>query len=420
MSSHSSAWLAQSLSAISVILVVPAFFLLYLNDPVEFVAAVPYSVVVLAFATVGALLASRRPDNPIGWIYCVVSLTSSVWMLAVEYARYAAVTRPGALPLPTFVVWLATESIVAVGWGLMATFAVLLFPTGRLPSRRWRPVAWFAAITIAVAAVATALRPGPVDEQLLPMRNPAGIETAAWLLGPVYTVGWPALAMAAVASGISLVLRFRPASGDEKQQLKWFTYATVFFVVMLTIHSIAEEILGPEVWRPIEPMLLAPAITSMPIAVAIAIFKYRLYDIDVIIRRTLVYALLTAMLAFFYFGGVALLQYLSQAITGGGRDQPQWAIVVSTLAIAALFQPLRRRIQRFIDRRFYRKRYHAARTLEAFAARLRDEVELNGLTEDLLAVVRETIQPEHVSLWLRPTATGSERRMAMRREQVGE
>ncbi len=382
--------------------VVPAIILLYLNDPVEFVAAVPYSVVIPAFATVGALLASRRPDNPIGWIYCIVSLTTGVWMLAVEYARYAAVTRPGSLPLPTFVVWLATESIVAVGWGLMATFAVLLFPTGRLPSRRWRPVAWFAAITIAVAAVATALLPGPVDEQLLPIPNPAGVEAAASLLGPVHTLGWLTLTMAAVASGISLIVRFRRARDDERQQLKWFTYATVFFVAMLAIHTIAEQILGTEAWRPIEPVLLAPGMTGIPIAVAIAIFKYRLYDIDLIIRRTLVYGVLTVMLAFLYFSAVALLQSLSRTLTDGGGQQPQWAIVASTLAIAALFQPLRRRIQGFIDRRFYRRKYDAARTLDTFSARLRNEVDLGVLSQDLLAVVHETVQPEHASVWLRP------------------
>lgn len=402
MSIRASTWLALALSATSVLLVLPALILLYLNDPVEFVANVPYSVVVLAFATVGALLASRRPDNPIGWIYCVVSLTTSVYMLAVEYARYAAVTQPGSLPLPTFVVWLATESIVAVGWGLMATFAVLLFPTGRMPSRRWRPVAWFATITIAVAAVATALLPGPVDEQLLPIRNPAGVEAAAWLLEPVHTLGWLALTMAAVASVISLVLRFRNARGDERQQLKWFSYATVFFVIMLAIHSIAEAILGPEAYRPIEPVLLGPGMTSIPIAVAIAIFKYRLYEIDVIIRRTLVYGVLTATLALVYFGGVALLQSLSRSLTGGQAEQPQWVIVASTLAIAALFQPLRRRIQGFIDRRFYRRKYDAIRTLQDFSARLRDEVDLGDLSQDLLAVVQETVQPEHASLWLRP------------------
>jgi len=402
VSIRASTWLALALSATSVLLVLPALILLYLNDPVEFVANVPYSVVVLAFATVGALLASRRPDNPIGWIYCVVSLTTSVYMLAVEYARYAAVTQPGSLPLPTFVVWLATESIVAVGWGLMATFAVLLFPTGRMPSRRWRPVAWFATITIAVAAVATALLPGPVDEQLLPIRNPAGVEAAAWLLEPVHTLGWLALTMAAVASVISLVLRFRNARGDERQQLKWFSYATVFFVIMLAIHSIAEAILGPEAYRPIEPVLLGPGMTSIPIAVAIAIFKYRLYEIDVIIRRTLVYGVLTATLALVYFGGVALLQSLSRSLTGGQAEQPQWVIVASTLAIAALFQPLRRRIQGFIDRRFYRRKYDAIRTLQDFSARLRDEVDLGDLSQDLLAVVQETVQPEHASLWLRP------------------
>ncbi len=156
--------------------------------------------------------------------------------------------------------------------------------------------------------------------------------------------------------------------------------ATVFFVAMLTIHSIAEQILGTEAWRPIEPVLLAPGMTSIPIAVAIAIFKYRLYDIDLIIRRTLVYGVLTATLVLLYFGGVALLQSLSRSLTGGQAEQPQWAIVVSTLAIAALFQPLRHRIQGIIDHRFYRRKYDAARTLEDFGARLSDEVELGVLS----------------------------------------
>jgi hypothetical protein len=275
------------------------------------------------------------------------------------------------------------------------TLLLLLFPEGRLPSRKWLVAAFTALIGSVLVTLWWTTEPGPLF--FYPsIDNPFGIKgdirhvVEGW--GKVgWLVGWASL----VASGLSWVTRWIQAEGEEYQQMKWFAYGLLLVVFAYLI--------SPQV-------LLLPALTLLPIAVGIAILKYRLYDIDVIINRTLVYGSLTALLALVYFGGVATTQAVFRALTGQ-EEQPQLAIVVSTLLIAALFSPLRHRIQSFIDRRFYRKKYDARKTLETFSAKLRDETDLEALNAELVGVVRETMQPAHLSLWLRPE-TPSKRQQA--------
>ena len=307
---------------------------------------------------------------------------------------YALVTAPGALPAGVMMAWFGGWAR-GMGWFLIVAFLPLLFPTGRLPSSRWRPVLWGTAGFIALFTLVTWLSPASLDLRLPFVRNPLGLELEFMnLLGGVVYLTFPLLV---VASGMAVIVRFRRSRGDERQQLKWFAYAVVVMIGVFVV------------WFSFELAGLAPpgALTfvlpliGLPIAAGIAILKYRLYDIDVIINRTLVYGVLTATLALVYFGSVVSLQYVFRALTG---QESQLAVVASTLAIAALFQPLRRHIQGFIDRRFYRRKYDAARVLAAFNARLRDEVDLDALGSDLIGVVEDTIQPAHVSLWMRPSS----------------
>lgn len=351
----------------------------------------------MAFATVGALIVSRRTGNLIGWVFCALGLSLPLSSAGEEYALYALKTHPGALPGGEAIDW-------AAGWFggpilfAMAAFVFLFFPDGRLLSRRWRPAVW-ANVAAIVLLLAWHFKPGPIGNlTLVKVVNPFGIAGAGSLLDPLGSVGVFLTLAAAIAGAVSLMLRLRRAGGDERQQLKWFVFAGAIFCAMFAA--------GPVLWSLpaspgtdwVWPALFLAGTSTIPAATGIAILKYRLYDIDRIINRTLVYALLTAVLTALYFGGVVFLQGALRTFTG---QESQLAVVASTLAIAALFQPLRRRIQGFIDRRFYRKKYDAEKTLEAFSARLRNEVDLDTLTTDMVSVVQETLQPEHASMWLR-------------------
>ena len=367
---------------------------------------VPFS----AFPVVGALIASRRPRNPIGWICLADGL---MWMLIVlgeEYSVYA-LARPGSLPFPVTVhallAWLWVPAV-----GLLGIFLILLFPDGRLPSSRWRPVAWFSGAVILLVSVLTFLLPGPL-EGLEGARNPFGLEEPSW----VEDAGWivlPLLPLCMLASAVSLVYRYRRSGVEEREQIKWIAFAASFVglvylsvmggaLVAWLVSPEAPSDLGTEtIWGAILENVMLLGFAGIPVAIGFAVLKHRLYDIDVVINRALVYGSLTASLALIYIGGVVAMQFVFRALTGGGS---QLAVVASTLAIAALFNPLRRRIQDFIDRRFYRRKYDAATTLEAFGARLRDATDLGSLSDDLVGVVRGTVQPEHVSLWLRKLDT---------------
>jgi hypothetical protein len=405
MSARAASWLAWALWALTLMSFVVMGVFRFLNSSTP--TAAPRNPLVLdfcfwllfvSFATVGALVASRWPKNAIGWIFCWLGLSFSLGSASEEYALYALVTEAGSLPGAEGMLWLTA---LFGGPIVFAVFALvfLLFPDGRLPSRRWRPVVWLELVAV-VCLVAYAFEPGPLGNLgLVRVSNPFGVQGAAALFG---TLGWVGLLMTlavAVAGGISLVVRFRRARGVERQQIKWFAFSGVVFCAVfaagLFLWSLPESPGTMWIW----PVLFLAGASTIPVAVGIAILRYRLYDIDLIINRTLVYGSLTSTLIALYFGGIVLLQRVFVVLTG---EKSTLAVVASTLLIAALFNPLRRRIQGFIDRRFYRRKYDARKTLEAFSGKLRDETNLEALNNELVGVVRETMQPAHTSLWLRP------------------
>ena len=345
-----------------------------------------YSVTV---SSVGLVVALRRPRNPIGWAFLGVGLMFGVQLLLAQYATYSFLTRPDVLLGTAAAAWVANW-IWIPGVGVIAVGVFMLFPDGRLPSPRWRWVPWMCGAATVIAAVGVAVSPGPMDNARF-MSNPVTIEglEAALPFRPDTLTGF--IFVPAIAAAVSLISRFARAGVLEHQQIKWLASSSVLVAVGLPINLLplkAGEYLN------------VFAVGTVPIAAGIAILRYRLYDIDLLIKRTLVYGLLTAALASAYFGSVVLLQALLRTLTG---QESNLAVVVSTLGIAALFVPLRRWMQDFIDRRFYRRKYNAARTLAAFGATARDEVDLERLSAALVGAVRDTMQPAHVSLWLRRT-----------------
>jgi hypothetical protein len=356
----------------------------------------------LSFATVGALVASRQPGNPVGWIFCALGLFTPLAALGEEYALYALVTRPGTLPGAEVMVWLAVwiggPTIIS-----MLALVFLLFPNGRPPSRRWRPLVWLNLVAMALI-FAWNFEPGPIENAgLSSVDNPFGVTGAGALFEILGPAGFFLALVGAVAGAVSLIVRLRRSRGDERQQLKWFVFAGAVFCAAFATGPVLWSLPpSPEtawVW----PVLFLLGVGAIPVATGIAILKYRLYDIDLVINRTLVYGALTMTLAGVYFGSVVLLQGAFRGLTG---QESQLAVVASTLAIAALFNPLRRRIRAFIDRRFYRRKYDAKKTLDTFGVKLREETDLGSLSDELVAVVRETMQPEHASLWLKPVDRG--------------
>jgi hypothetical protein len=403
MSPRATSWLAWTACLLCGTLTAASLILAFLNGRTlsEFFVEeniVMIATLTVAFSVVGAMIASHRPGNPIGWIFCAAALFQGLAVFGDEYATYALITRPGSLTLGPEMSWL-TEWIWAPGLGLILVFLPLLFPDGHPPSRRWRWVAWLGGISIVmIVMLAMVILWSERGTQLL--RDPVSDEAGpAWILGLlVEAVAFPLMLVAGLAAVISLFVRFRRARGDERQQIKWFASASAltlgFVFVLQTLNNTQNSLL--EAGLATVALFLIP---SIPVATGVAILRYRLYDIDRLINRALVYGLLTAMLAVVYLASVVALQSVLRALMG---QESTLAIVASTLAIAALFNPLRRRIQAFIDRRFYRRKYDARKTLEAFSAKLRDETDLEALNDELVGVVRETMQPSHVSLWLRP------------------
>jgi hypothetical protein len=361
-------------------------------------------VLFLIFPLVGALIASRRPRNPIGWILLADGV---LWMLTgmMDYCSVYGVASPGSVPFPVIV-----AGINNVMWvpavGVLGTYVFLLFPDGRLPSRRWRPLASLAGVVILLLCILVGLSPGPL-QNLGEVRNPFGLENYPWVQPAGYFV-LPLLPLCMIASVLSIVMRYRRSRGEERLQIKWIAFAASFVGLLYLIAMVCAFIFpsgawfqaGSPLWLDLLGYAALISFTIVPIAVGFAVLRYRLYDID-IINRALVYGSLTISLVLVYVGGVAGTQTAFRFLTGQDQ-QPQLAVVASTLAIAALFNPLRRRIQTIMDRRFYRKNYDARRTLEDFSARLRDETDLEQLNAELLSVVGATMQPEHVSLWLKP------------------
>jgi hypothetical protein len=346
-------------------------------------------VFVFAFATVGALVASRRPANPIGWIMCASGLAYAIGGVSVVYVESF---DPGSADLG----FLATLALWVSSWVWMAgiapivTFVLLLFPSGRLLSSRWKPVAVAAGAGTALVVVGIALNPGRFEDYAI--ENPVGVPgaEAAAAVGALVLIG------AALASVASVVFRYRHGRHDERQQLKWLTFAAGLVGLTAIALTVAEAAVSRDITE-LSNTVVSASLATVPVAIGVAILRYGLYDVDLVINRTLVYGALTATLAAAYLGSVLLLQLALSPLT----EQSDLAIAGSTLAVAALFRPARRRIQELVDRRFFRSRYDAALTLAGFGTRLRDEVELDAVSGELRAVVAQTMQPAHVSLWLR-------------------
>ena len=324
-------------------------------------------------------------------------------LFASEYALYALFTDPRALPGGAVAAWVSAWA-GTVAFGVIFTYLFLLFPDGRLPSARWRPVAWSAAVALGLVTITAALKPRLTDEAgepvprgaPRPVDNPVGLDGAGAVLHQIETTAIVLFVVVCVLPAVaSLILRYRGSSGERRQQIKWLAYAAGILAVGIFVVPDALRALWGETAAVIavtDALEVVPVI-GIPLATGIAILRHRLYDIDLVIRRTLVYGALTATLGGAYLGLVLLI---GLAVGDSGL-----AVAASTLAVAALFRPARARIQAAVDQRFYRRRYDAARTLEAFGGRLRDELDLEALGADLRGVVRETVQPAHVSLWLR-------------------
>jgi hypothetical protein len=390
-------WVAWFMVAIYVLAWAIAISLLVANGIPEqeepgFIVAL--GVAFTAFMVVGAVIVAHRPGNAIGWIFSAIGLLAATGMLAMEYAAYAYVTRPGSLPGAILAAW--------YHWwwdpmlGLILVFTPLLFPTGRLLSARWRPVAVVAAVAGAAIVVLNVLRPTiTLQNRGYAVRNPIGVAGVQELEdGAVGAALLAIVVVCCVAAVVSVVLRFRRSRGVERQQLKWFTFAAALVIPC----QLATDYLFPN--SHLGTVVFGLAVAFVPIAAGVAILRYRLYDIDRLINRTLVYGLLTALLGVVYAGCVFGLRQLLDPVSG----ESSLAVAGSTLVVAALFQPARRRVQVVVDRRFNRRRYDAARTVEGFSGRLRDEIDLDTLATELLAVVDQTMQPTAMSLWLRPSA----------------
>jgi fumarate reductase subunit D len=397
LSTRAAPLLAWSIWALSIVLVGLGlvFQILNLSEPsLPIYAHWAESMLLgVGFPTVGAIIASRRTHNPIGWLLCASGLVFGVVMFASEYAIYTLLVSPGTLP--------AGEALASVTpfWVLgfnLFVLMLILFPTGQLPRSRWR---WVVYLYVAVAlaeVVAMLILPGTLEGLDL-IENPLGIEGLPIGRKPVQALVFTG----GLVASATLISRLRRGSWVERQQIKWLAYAAAASAGGSILTYTPPEAIGARWVTWIGYVLLELGVLGIPISIGIAISRYRLYEIDTLINRTLVYGSLTVLLAVVYFGGVTATEAIVRTLTGQ-EQQPQLAVVVSTLVIAALFNPLRRRIQAFTDKRFYRSKYDARKTLESFSAKLRDETDLDALSGDLTGVVRDTMQPAHVSLWLRP------------------
>jgi hypothetical protein len=347
-------------------------------------AAVIFPLALTVSAMVGGLVASRRPENPVGWFFLGSAGCFSLAEVASEYVNYGL---PGAQVMAWLMSWVWLPGVT-----LLLVFLPLYFPDGRLVSPRWRWLVRVALVFSVGGAVFSAFSPGEIQDE--GVVNPLGIEALRPVSELLETFVFVVYFALLFASAASLVVRFRRSGSVERQQIKWLAFAALAIPIWFLTNAPIEE-----ASRALFVVLDALIVSSLiPVAAGIAILRYRLYDIDVVINRALVYGSLTVMLVVVYVIGVVALQAALRAVSG---QESTLAVVASTLAIAALFNPLRRRVQALVDRRFYRRKYDAAKTLEAFNARLREETDLDALSSDVVGVVRETMQPEHVSLWLR-------------------
>jgi hypothetical protein len=384
------AWLTW---ALSIALVVSSALMWAARDePLHRLASNSYFNLVLiglTFPVVGALIVRKRPRQPIGWLFCAAGLGNALGVAATAWSTYSISTRPG-LPGGNFAAWL--DSLTFVPSLATIIFLLLLFPDGRLAALRWRWVPRTALIGVGLLELFFVFQPNKLDsEPGVHVHNPLGIKALQVPLFALSAIGVLMLLVALCASFAALVGRFQRSRGRERFQLKWFTYAGGLMTVIAIGGNFVESSVTVGI---LEGFIAGPLLA---VAVGVAMLRHNLYDIDVVINRTLVYALLTATLGAVYVGSVLLLQLALNSVTADSS----LAVAVSTLGVAALFRPARTRIQGVVDRRFYRRKYDAARTLEDFSSRLREQVDLEALGGELRGVVADTMQPAHVSLWLR-------------------
>jgi hypothetical protein len=353
-------------------------------------ASVPLLVAAVSAVTVGALLGSRRPAHPVGWLLLGLGLLVVVDVVVSEYVAYGVVARPGALPGASYLAGISNG--IQFLWLAGGGFVLLLTPTGALPSPRWRWCARLAAAAPLLLVLLSAVDPQPLSPEHPEVENPLAVPVPTGLLLAVAAVAALIVLATLVAAAWSLVVRFRRARGVERQQLRWLALGAALAAVALLV-AVAGGAMAKD---GVVLAALGTCVALLPLATGAAILRYRLYDLDRIISRTLAYGLLTVLLGGGYAGVVLGLGQLL------GRDS-SLVVAGATLAVAAAFQPARRRIQQAVDRRFNRRRYDAARTIQAFSARLHQQVDLQALTGELLAVVEQTMQPTRVSLWLRPS-----------------
>ncbi len=390
MSRRTATWVAWTSLGVVFVLQGLGWSFTVLSDDVTPVFDLASSAALVTLPLVGALIASRQPSNAIGWLFCGAGLLLAVAGATYGYAAYALLAEPD-LPGGVASAWLTSWVFLPAVFGI-PPLLFLLFPDGRPLSRRWRVAVLLTVIGVMCQAAAAALAAGPMEDAPVPgVANPLGVD------GPVVPalelIGWTTALGAIVVATVSLVLRYRRTRGDERLQLRWVAFSAVLFVVACLISAA----LFQTRFVALGQLLVLVAFNAIPTAAGIAILRHRLYDIDLVINRTLVYGALTATLASVYLGSVLVLQAALRPLT----ESSDLAVAASTLAVAALFGPARRRIQSIVDRRFYRRRYDSALTIAAFSTRLRDELDLENVGADLRRIVSDTVQPAHVSLWLR-------------------
>jgi hypothetical protein len=406
VTARTAARLAWSLWALAMVLEVAAIALWLANHAVLLSRPgtaddfVPHVFLVPGYATVGAVIAARR-RNRIGWLFLAFGLLAALLSFGNTYFMRGAIVTPGSLPAARVAVWAGT--VMWPSGYLFLALLLLLFPDGRLPSPRWRPVALVLAVSWSVAILYSAFAPATTVANVT-FPNPVGIQVLGHPTWKAVAQGAAAVAVATLAAAaLGPLLRFRRGDPAQRQQLKWFAFVIVVSVVTLLV-ALAVGGALPVVATMLWGVAVAGVLVGLPAAVGLAILRYRLYDIDRLINRALVYATLTAVLGLGYAGAVLVL---GQLFGGVGERTPSWAVAGATLAVAALFQPARRRIQQAVDRRFNRRKYNTATTIQAFSTRLHDQLDLDTLSAELLAVVDQTMEPTRVSLWLRPSPAGS-------------
>lgn len=395
-------WLPWLLIAITLVAVTSALVLLYrVEGSAALMDQLLFTVIFLGYGLIGAFVAARRPENAIGWLLLGVSVLSGLGFFGEQYGRYGLVVQPGSLPAAELVSWLGIWLwYPAIG---LLLFGLLLFPTGSVPSPRWRPVAWLIGLTVVSVSAVLAFAPSSPEDEV---RNPFALLPAGSveMLESVFTVVLLGAGLLCLGAPI---LRFRRATGVERQQLKWFLYGGTLLIAAFLLQSLVAIL--PEA-LPVADVAFAIALAAMPVAIGLAILRYGLYEIDRIISRTIGYVLVSAMLLGVYAVGVLVLTQLTLPLTGSDTV----AVAGSTLAVVALFRPVRRRIQAVVDQRFYRSRYDAQHMLESFVGRVRDEVDVEQLCAELERAARSSLRPSGAWVWLRGARSRNDSRTAGR------